>query len=107
MSKNKHMENLYTAADKFINLANILVKEDTSGTVGAGMRFAAARYSAFELTLTGRNLIEEKEAIKEELLRDYALMLDENLHVYGNYQAEQAKQAKKSQFETQLKTHHV
>lgn len=102
MSKDKHMESLYDTADKFINLANILMQEDKSGTVGAGMRFAAARYSAFELSLSGRDLTKEKEAIKEELLKDYALMLDENLHLYGNHQIEEAK---KNKHHTKLKVH--
>ncbi|MCF6310235.1 MAG: DUF3144 domain-containing protein [Sulfurimonas sp.] len=93
MSKNKHMENLYDSADKFINLANILVQEDNSGTVGAAMRFASARYSVFELSLT-RNIAKEKEAIKEELLKDYTLMIEENLNVYIRHQAEKAKTSK-------------
>jgi hypothetical protein len=84
MSKNKHMENLYDTADKFINLANILVQEDNSGTVGAGMRFASTRYSVFELSLT-RDIAEEKEAIKEELLK---------VNVYSRHQAEKAKKSK-------------
>lgn len=94
MSKNKHMEELYDVADKFINLANILVKEDTSGAVGSGMRFASTRYSAFELSLTGRDIAKEKEAIKEELLKDYALMLDINLDVYIKQQAKKNKEEK-------------
>lgn len=82
MSKKTNVEDLYTNADKFINLANILVKDDTSGMVGSGLRYASARYTAFELSLSGRDLTKDKKIIKEELLKDYALMLDENLDVY-------------------------
>ncbi|MCF6309801.1 MAG: DUF3144 domain-containing protein [Sulfurimonas sp.] len=89
-----NMEDLYTNADKFINLANILAKEDTSGMVGSAMRFAAARYSAFELSISDRDLAKEKEIIKEELLKDYSLMLDENLDVYIRHLREKAQQEK-------------
>ncbi len=87
-------EDLYTNADKFINLANILSKEDTSGMVGSAMRFAAARYSAFELSISNRDLAAERETIKEELLKDYALMLDENLDVYIHHLKQKAQQEK-------------
>ncbi len=84
-------DTLYTVADKFIDLANILAQEDKSGMVGSGMRFAAARYSAFEMSLSDRDLTKEKEIIKEELLKDYALMLDENLDVYIRHLREKAQ----------------
>jgi len=94
MSKKTEVEDLYTNADKFINLANILVKDDTSGMVGSGLRYASARYTAFELSLSGRDLDKEKETIKEELLKDYSLMLDENLDVYVRHLREKAQQEK-------------
>ena len=92
MSQKTKMEALYDTADKFINIANELSQKDTSGGVGAGMRFAAARYSIFEMTLAGKNLAEEKEAIKEELLRDYTLMLEENLQAYIRHTEAQNKE---------------
>ncbi|QOY54933.1 DUF3144 domain-containing protein [Candidatus Sulfurimonas marisnigri] len=94
MSKNIDMDTLYKTADKFIDLANILAQEDKSGTVGSAFRFAAARYSAFELSLSNRDLAKEKEELKEELLKDYALMLDENLDVYIRHLREKAQQEK-------------
>jgi len=94
MSKKTNVEDLYTNADKFINLANILVKDDTSGMVGSGLRYASARYTAFELSISDRDLVKEKETIKEELLKDYSLMLDENLDVYIRHLREKAQQEK-------------
>ncbi len=79
---NKNLDEFYTTADKFVDLANALSKEDKSGAVGSAMRFAASRYSAFEMSLTGRDLAKEKEAIKIELLTDYSRMLDQNLDDY-------------------------
>lgn len=106
MSKNKHMENLYDTADKFINLANILVQEDNSGTVGSGMRFASARFSAFEISTSGRDLVKEKDALIEELLADYKLMLEENFHVYIHHQHQEIQKSQKiKHHKTDLKIH--
>jgi len=82
MSKEFDMKELYNCADKFINLANELSQEDTSGTVGTALRFAAARYSAFELSVVSEDFEREKEAIKKRLLDDYSLMLEENIESY-------------------------
>ena len=42
---------MFDYADKFINLANELSKSDRSGNVGVAIRYAAARYSAFEASM--------------------------------------------------------
>ncbi|QOY51722.1 DUF3144 domain-containing protein [Candidatus Sulfurimonas baltica] len=94
MSKNVDTDTLYTTADKFIDLANILSQKDKSGTVGSAFRFAAARYSAFELSLSGKDLSKEREELKEGLLKDYALMLDENIDVYIRHLREKAQREK-------------
>ncbi len=103
----KDLSDFYTTADKFINLANDLSKKDRSGKVGSAMRFAASRYSAFELSLTDRDLAKEKEAIKVELLTDYSRMLDQNLDNYIQHIAQENKKAKpevkKENEETKLK----
>jgi len=49
---------MYAYADKLINLANELSKSDNSGGVGVGLRYAAARYCAFEASLQTDNLSE-------------------------------------------------
>ena len=105
----KSLDEFYTTADKFVNLANTLSKEDKSGTIGSAMRFAASRYSAFEMSLTGRDLAKEKEAIKVELLTDYSKMLDQNLDDYIHHVAKKNKEEgkeeeiKKEKIETKLK----
>ncbi len=82
MSQEFDMKELYNCADKFINLANDLSQKDTSGTVGTALRFAAARYSAFELSVVSEDFEGEKEVIKKRLLDDYSLMLEENIESY-------------------------
>ena len=102
MSKN--LDEFYTTADKFVNLANILTKDDPSGIVGSAMRFAASRFSAFEMSLTGKDLVKEKEAIKEKLLADYAKMLDQNLDAYIHHVAQENKKAKAEAKKEEIKT---
>ena len=82
MSQNKDMEEFYDCADQFVNLANELSQKDSSGKVGSALRFAAARYSAFESSLMTQDLAKDKEAIKEKFLKDYDLMLEENIQAY-------------------------
>ncbi len=87
MGKDTNIDALYTTADKFINLANELSQKDTSGTVGSALRYAAARFSAFEASLVATDMAQERESIKEAFLKDYALMLDSNLDTYIQYLA--------------------
>jgi len=91
MSQDTNIDALYTTADKFINLANELSQKDTSGTVGSALRYAAARYSAFEASMVSKDMKEEREAIKEALIKDYGLMLDSNLDTYIQYLESQAE----------------
>lgn len=105
----KDLSDFYMTADKFVDLANDLSKKDRSGKVGSAMRFAASRYSAFELSLTDRDLAKEKEAIKVELLTDYSRMLDQNLDDYIQHLAQNNKnvevkvEEKKENTDTKLK----
>lgn len=92
MSQEIDMETLYTSADKFINLANELAQEDTSGTVGMALRYAAARYSAFESSMATKDMAGEKDKIKDTLLKDYDIMLEENLKIYIQHLASQSAQ---------------
>ena len=82
MSQDIDVDTLYTTADKFIDLANELSQKDTSGSVGSALRYAAARFSSFEASTVAKDMAQEKEAIKEAFLKDYALMLDSNLDTY-------------------------
>ncbi len=75
-------ESVLKAADKFINLANEIMQEDSSGAVGVGLRYAAARYSSFEATLSTNDLARDKEKIIEEIITDYRNMLSINIDEY-------------------------
>ena len=92
MNQNIDTEALYTSADKFISLANEIAQKDTSGTVGMGLRYAAARYSAFESSMATKDMAGEKDKIKEALLKDYEMMLEENLTIYIQHLASQSTQ---------------
>ena len=45
---------LYDNADKFLALANEMSKTSSSANIGVAIRYAAARYSAFEASLGTR-----------------------------------------------------
>ena len=94
MSQEIKKDKLYTAADKFINLANELAQKDPSGAVGMALRYAAARYSAFESSLATTNMANEKDKIKENFLKDYDAMLEENLQIYIQHIEAEAKKNK-------------
>ena len=75
-------EAVYEFADKFINLANELSKLDNSGAVGVGLRYAAARYCAFEASLQTNNLIEDKDKQLQFFTNAFNKMLNKNLDDY-------------------------
>jgi len=75
-------EAVYDFADKFINLANELSKLDNSGAVGAGLRYAAARYCAFEASLRTNNLIADKDKQLQFFTDTFNKMLQKNLDDY-------------------------
>ena len=79
-------EAIYDYADKFINLANEMCKSDNSGAVGLGLRYAAARYSAYEATLRTNNLIEDKDNQLEYFTNVFNKMLKKNIDEYGKRQ---------------------
>ncbi len=84
---------LYTLADKFIDLANELSKqENPTSSVGTAFRYAATRFSAFEASTIASNLAKEKDAVKAALLKDYEHMLEENLQAYIRHLEAQTKQ---------------
>lgn len=76
----KDSENLYQIADEFINLANELAnKHKDVGIVGTAMRFAAARYNAFEASVKSADLGQEKQNALDWFCKEYKDMLNANL----------------------------
>ena len=82
---------LFQAADQFIRLANELAQADSNGNVGAALRFAAARYSAFEAANATGDLSADKARFLESIGEDFRLMLGHNLDDYIRHLAEQGK----------------
>ena len=79
--QNEQQNEIYTNADKFINLANELVQSGQTN-IGAALRFAAARYSAFEASLRTQNLGADKESEHQLFADEFARMLNINLEDY-------------------------
>lgn len=80
MQKEQQNE-IYINADKFINLANELVQSGQS-SIGAALRFAAARYSAFEASLRTDALSANKDSEQQLFADEFARMLTINLEDY-------------------------
>jgi len=74
---------IYDYADKFINLANEIAQTDRSGKVGIAIRFAAARYSAYEASLR-TNLAEDKDKQLQDFTNAFKEMLQINIEDYIN-----------------------
>ncbi len=81
---------LFQAADQFIRLANDLAKDDPSGNIGAALRFAAARYSAFEASQTTADLAGDKAKLTETIAEDFRRMLGHNVDDYIRHLASKA-----------------
>jgi hypothetical protein len=79
---------MYDNADKFINLANELAKSDRSGGIGVALRFAAARYSAYEASLQTKTLAEDKEEKLQLFAKDFTNMLQVNIEDYIKVQSQ-------------------
>ena len=80
MSEAKKETTIFEIADQFIALANeISAKEKDVGKVGTGMRFAAARFNAFEASLKSSDLAAEKDNALEWFSNEYKEMLKDNL----------------------------
>ncbi|GIU46307.1 hypothetical protein TUM4438_21790 [Shewanella sairae] len=80
MSEAKKETTIFELADQFIALANELAgKEQDVGKVGTAMRFAAARFNAFEASLKSSDLAAEKDNALEWFTDEYKAMLNDNL----------------------------
>ena len=82
---------MFDNADKFIGLANELTKEQSHGDVGVALRYAAARYSAFEAAMRTDNLAGEKDKHIEFFVRTFTEMLQKNFDEYIQFQSESKK----------------
>jgi len=78
---------LYKVADQFISQANTLTETTDLATLAAGLRFAAARFAAFEASLRTDDLLRDKAEALEAYLGEFRAMLDDNLQQYGEQQA--------------------
>jgi hypothetical protein len=86
MDQNKDKE-IYDNADKFINLANEMSKTISHGEIGIAIRYAAARYSAFEASMRTKNLAEDKDKHIQFFVKTFTEMLQMNFEEYINLQS--------------------
>jgi hypothetical protein len=84
---NQNEKEMYDNADKFIDLANEMSKTISLGQVGVAIRFAAARYSAFEASLLTKNLAEDKDKQLQFFTDNFTEMLKVNLESYIKVQS--------------------
>jgi len=73
---------MFDNADKFIDLANELSKTIPQNQVGMALRYAAARFSAFEASTVAQNLADDKDKHLEFFLNTFSEMLQKNLDEY-------------------------
>lgn len=73
---------MYDYADKFIDLANEISKEDKSGRVGMALRFAAARFSTYEASTQTDNLEQNKDSFLQLIIEDFTKMVRYNIEDY-------------------------
>ena len=80
MSEQATGKSLYQLADQFIALANELAQEEQDvGKVGTALRFAAARFNAFEAAIKSADLAAEKDNALEWFSSEFKEMLSDNL----------------------------
>ncbi|WP_198782515.1 DUF3144 domain-containing protein [Shewanella putrefaciens] len=71
---------IFELADQFIALANQLSQQEGDvGKVGTALRFAAARFNAFEAAIKSADLGAEKDSALEWFSGEYREMLNDNL----------------------------
>ncbi|PLY02255.1 MAG: DUF3144 domain-containing protein [Desulfuromonas sp.] len=75
---------LFNMADRFIAVANELLKEDeaTVGHVSVALRYAAARFSAHEAAHGSPDIAADKEKALEWYSSQFQNMVSENLDQY-------------------------
>lgn len=82
----KQFTPLYNIADQFISQANTLAESTDLATLAAGLRYAAARFAAFEASLRTEDLRRDKADALDAYLNEFRAMLDENLEQYSQHQ---------------------
>lgn len=83
----KQFAPLYKTADQFISQANKLTDSTDLATVAAGLRYAAARFAAFEASMRTEDLHRDKAEALEAYLNEFRAMLDVNLEQYIGQQS--------------------
>jgi len=78
---------MYDNADRFIELANEMSQSENHGNIGLAIRYAAARYSAFEASLRTDKLAEEKDKHLQFFADTFKNMLQKNFEEYINIQS--------------------
>ena len=82
MSQEDYEKIMFDCADKFINLANEMSKSESPTNIGVALRYAAARYSAFEAASGTDNLAEEKDQHLQFFANTFTEMLQRNFEDY-------------------------
>jgi len=82
---------MYDNADKFIAVANEMSQTVDQGQVGMAIRYAAARYSAFEASTQTNNLAADKDKHLQFLVNVFTEMLEKNLDEYVEILARRKK----------------
>ncbi len=75
----EQMSSMYRLADEFIALANELCKKHGLDDTSAAIRYAAARYNAFEASQKAGDLATVKQKSLDWFGGEYLKMLDDNL----------------------------
>ncbi len=71
---------LFDMADEFIAIANRLLEEEKDlGTVSTALRYAAARFSAYEAARRSGDLAEDREKARGWFTGQFETMLLENI----------------------------
>lgn len=83
----RQFASLYKTADQFIAQANTLIENTDLATIAAGLRYAAARFAAFEASLQTDDLRRDKAEALDAYLNEFRKMLDENLEQYIEQQS--------------------
>ena len=83
----KQFAPLYKIADQFISQANALTESTDLATLAAGLRYAAARFAAFEASLQTDDLHRDKAEALDAYLTEFRTMLDVNLEQYIEQQS--------------------
>ncbi len=77
---NAHDMEIFDMADEFIAVANRLLEEEKDlGKVSAAIRFAAARFSAYEAARRSGDLTLDKEKARIWFTEQFEKMLVENI----------------------------